>query len=57
MSEDEKIIIHCAVLTAMEFGTGLISAARRELEDYQYTWTESHEKYVFENYIEGEAHG
>lgn len=57
MSEDEKIIIHRAVLTAMEFGTGLVTAAREELEDHGYTWSESHEKYVLENYIEGETHG
>jgi hypothetical protein len=38
----------------MEFGTGLVTAAQEELEDHGYTWTESHEKYVFENYVEGE---
>lgn len=53
MTVPEQAIIDRAVNTALAFGLGLTSTARESLEDYGYTWTDEHEKYVFETYVEG----
>ena len=38
---------------ALSFGTGVLTNCQEELEDYGYEWTEIHERYVFDTYIEG----
>lgn len=49
----ERMIIERAVNTALAFGLGIMTTSRESLEDYGYTWTDEHEKYVFETYVEG----
>lgn len=49
----ERMIIERAVNTALAFGLGILTTAQEYLEDHGFTWTEQHEKYVFETYVEG----
>ncbi|MDX9893882.1 MAG: hypothetical protein RBS34_00450 [Desulfofustis sp.] len=53
ISIEEKIIIDRAARAALSFGTGVLTSCQEELEDYGYEWTEIHERYVFDTYIEG----
>lgn len=53
ITDHEMIIITNAVNAALCFGTGVLTLCQEELEDYGYTWTEEHEKYVFDTFIEG----
>lgn len=55
ISVPEQAIIDRAVNTALAFGLGILTTARENLEDYGYTWTDEHEKFVFETYVEGQA--
>lgn len=54
MTVPEQAIIERAVNTALAFGLGIMTTSREYLEDYGYTWTDEHEKYVFETYVEGQ---
>ena len=54
MSPDEAAIISGAVENALCWGTGIITACREALEMYDYTFTTTHEQYIFENYIDND---
>ena len=54
MSPDEAAIISGAVENALCWGTGIITTCREALEMYDYTFTTTHEQYIFENYIDND---
>lgn len=56
ITDEEKYIITTAARAALSFGSGVLSACKEEVEDYGYTWTEAHDKYVFENFILNESY-
>lgn len=49
---EEKQLIQDAVDNALSFGTGILTACKEALEDFDYKWGEHHEKYVFETYVD-----
>jgi hypothetical protein len=49
------MVIDRAVNNALSFGLGILTTAKEHLEDEGFTWTDQHEKYVFETYVEGQA--
>lgn len=52
MSLEEKLIIQTSAEAALSFGIGILTNCQEQLEDHGYQWTEEHESYVFENYIQ-----
>lgn len=52
ISPEEASIIGLAVENALCWGTGIVTTCREALELYNYTFTTTHEQYIFENYID-----
>ena len=48
LSEEEKDIIRDAMESADAFGTGRLSNAKEQIEDYGFKWTSEHEDFLFE---------
>lgn len=52
MTATEKAIIEESYQTAMEFGLGILTLCKENIEDAGFEFTENHEQYIFKNYIE-----
>jgi hypothetical protein len=52
ITEEHKMIIADAVDSALAFGTGLLTACKESLEEEDIEFTDEHEKYVFDTYID-----
>jgi hypothetical protein len=55
ITDTEKEIIKTSVECSLSFGTGILTNCKRELRDEGFKFTEEHEKYIFETYIEGNS--
>ncbi len=50
MNKIEKDIIDRAVKNAMVFGLGHVTAARQEITDNGFIFTDAHTQYIFDTY-------
>lgn len=53
LTQAEKEIMDNAVMSATCWGLSIMKTCKEDIQDYEYTWTDAHEKYVFDKYVEG----
>lgn len=52
MSQDEKEIMARSVRTALTFGLSWRKVAKDNIEDNGYKWTDVHDQYLFDHFVE-----
>ena len=54
LSVEELAVITDAIFNADSAGAGRLTYAQEAIEDAGFTWTDAHERFVFENFVEKE---